>query len=72
MTNDRALVRKHFDALLADAAHDGIPVDVVGRLLLEEVTRLWMETRSWRDVADELEFHAKSLDPDADFEFMRP
>ena len=72
MTDDRALVKKHLDALLADAARGGTPADVVGRLLLEEVTRLWLEKRSWTDVAAELEFHAKSLDPDSDFEFMRP
>jgi hypothetical protein len=39
---------------------------------LEEVTALWLQARPWRDVASELEFHAGSLDPDADFEFMRP
>jgi hypothetical protein len=72
VTDDRALVKKHLDALLADAARGGTPPDVVGRLLLEEVTTLWLKSRPWRDVANELEFHAKSLDPDADFEFMRP
>ena len=72
MSDDRALVKKHFDALLADAEARRIPADVVGRLALEEVTALWMQTRSWSDVASELEFHAKGLDPDADFEFMRP
>ena len=72
MTDDRALVKKHMDALLADAARGGTPPDVIGRLLLEEVTALWLQSRSWRDIASELEFHAKSLDPDSDFEFMRP
>lgn len=72
MSDDRALVRKHFDALLAEAEARGVPADVVGRLLLEEVTALWLKRRAWRDVASELEFHAKGLDPDADFEFMRP
>jgi hypothetical protein len=66
------LVRKHLDALLADATRAGTPPDLVGRLLLEEVTALWRKSRSWRDVASELEFHARSLDPDSDFEFMRP
>lgn len=72
MTDDRALVRKHFEALLADAEARRIPADVVGRLALEEVTALWLKSREWKDVASELEFHAKGLDPDADFEFMRP
>jgi len=72
VTDDRALVKKHLDALLADAERGGTPPDVIGRLLLEEVTALWLKSRSWRDIASELEFHAKGLDPDADFEFMRP
>ncbi len=72
MTDDRTLVKKHFDALLADAESCRVPADVIGRLTLEEVTALWLKTRPWRDVASELEFHARNLDPDADFEFMRP
>jgi hypothetical protein len=65
-------VKKHFDALIADAEAAKAPGDVVGRLALEEVIALWLRTRDWRDVASELEFRARSLDPDADFEFMRP
>lgn len=72
MTDDRAIVKRHLEALLNDAAREGTPPDVIGRILLEEVTTLWMRSRDWRDVASELEFHARSLDPDADFEFMRP
>ena len=72
MTADRALVKKHLAALLADAARSGAPPDVIGRILLAEVTALWLQSRDWRDIASELEFHARSLDPDADFEFMRP
>jgi len=69
---ERALVRKHFDALMAEAEAAKAAGDVVGRLALEEVVALWLRTREWRDVAAELEFRARSLDPDADFEFMRP
>ncbi|HEU4430766.1 MAG TPA: hypothetical protein VFT98_18540 [Myxococcota bacterium] len=65
-------MKKHFDALVADAEAAKVPGDVIGRLALEEVVALWLRTREWRDVASELEFHAHSLDPDADFEFMRP
>jgi hypothetical protein len=72
VTDDRALVKRHIDALIADAALGGTPPDVVGRLVLQEVTALWLKSRSWSDIAAELEFHAKSLDPDSDFEFMRP
>jgi len=70
MEMERALVRKHFGALIAEAAK--APGDVIGRLALEEVIALWLRAREWRDVASELEFRARSLDPDADFEFMRP
>ncbi len=72
MTDEHALVRRHFDALLADAKAQSIPADVIGRLALQEVVALWLRARPWRDVAAELEFSARSLDPDADFEFMRP
>ena len=72
MTEDHALVRRHFESLLAEAHARSTPPDVVGRLALQEVVALWMRSRPWRDVAAELEFTARSLDPDADFEFMRP
>ena len=72
MNDDRELVKKHFDALLADAEARGIPPDVIGRIALHEVLALWQQTRDWRDIASELEFASKGLDPDADFEFMRP
>jgi hypothetical protein len=72
MNDDRALVQKHFTALLAEAGARGIPGDVIGRIALHEVLALWQQTRDWRDIASELEFAGKGLDPDADFEFMRP
>ena len=72
MNDDRSLVKKHFDALVAEASARGIPPDVIGRITLHEVLALWQQTRDWRDIASELEFAGKNLDPDADFEFMRP
>ena len=48
------------------------PRDVLGRILLGELTSFWLETRSAEDVASELRFTLENLDPDADFEFMRP
>ena len=72
MTETRGLVRKHFGALLEDARAAEIPMDVVGRTLLGELIQAWSEERAWNDVADELRFTADSLDPDRDFEFMRP
>ena len=72
MSGDHTLARKHLDALLEEAKTAGIPVDVIGRALLNEVVETWLEERSWNDVADELHFTASCLDPDKDFEFMRP
>jgi hypothetical protein len=72
VSDDHALVRRHFEAMIGEAKAQSIPADVIGRLALQEVVALWMRSRPWRDVASELEFTARSLDPDADFEFMRP
>ena len=69
----RDLVRKHMGALLAEADELRKPRDVVGRMLLSEVTQLWLDGgRSVPDVASELKFVVDNLDPDEDYEFMRP
>lgn len=72
MTPDHALVQRHVQALISEAEAAGVPPDVVGRIALQEIVALWRRSRSWQDVAAELTFTAQSLDPDADFEFMRP
>jgi hypothetical protein len=72
MSADRELVRRHIAALRAEAEGAGIPSDVLGRLLLEQVVELWLSTRSAEDVARQLVFTAEHLDPDTDFTFMRP
>jgi len=72
MSEQHALVAKHFDALVAEADAAGVPRDVVARTMLARVVDCWREERSWQDVASELRFTADSLDPDTDFEFMRP
>ncbi|MGH0029265.1 MAG: hypothetical protein ACQGVC_05715 [Myxococcota bacterium] len=70
--SDRDLVRDHVRRLVEAADAGGIPRDVLGRHLLSELTALWLQTRTPEDVAHELSFTAESLDPDQDFEFMRP
>lgn len=70
--SDRDLVKKHFEALVRDGDAANIPRDVLGRLVLGELTKLWLESRSIEDVASELQFTVESLDPEHDFEFMRP
>jgi hypothetical protein len=70
--SERDLVKGQFQTLVRAGDEAGIPRDVLGRFLLTELTTLWLETRSCEDVASELQFTAESLDPDRDFEFMRP
>ena len=72
MGADRELVVRHIAALRAEAEATGIPSDVLGRLLLEQVVEIWLATRSAEDVARQLVFTAEHLDPDTDFTFMRP
>ena len=72
MGDERALVQRHIRALIEEADASRVPRDVLGRMLLSEVTELWQKERPWQDVANELRFVADNLDPDADFEFSRP
>ena len=68
----RDLVTAHFEALVEAAGREGVPADVVGRLLLEKVIALWLEARPTEDVANELRFAIDHLEGDQDFPFMRP
>ncbi len=72
MSKQQTLARKHLEALMTDAQSAKIPKDVAGRALLAQLIECWLGDRNWQDVASELRFTADSLDPDTDFEFMRP
>ncbi len=73
MSDLREHVRQQLDAAIADAVARGHgDADVVCRTMLQELTGKWLEKRSLADVQGELRFVADSLDPDTDFEFMRP
>lgn len=72
MSVEQDLVRRHLEALFEAGKGAGVPDDVMGRALLARLVELWLENRGWQDVASELRFTADSLDPDQDFEFMRP
>ncbi len=72
MGTDRELVQRHVEALIEAAAAAGVPADVAARLLLQEVVEIWKRDRSLDDISSELKFVADNLDPDTDFEFMRP
>jgi hypothetical protein len=69
---DAELVKRHVEALVREASAAKIPTDVLGRLLLQQAVELWKRERGVDDIASELRFAADGLDPDADFEFMRP
>jgi hypothetical protein len=66
------IAKRHFQAMLSEAEQHGVATDILGRALLDHVIQLWLKDRSHDDVASELKFTADSLDPDTDFEFMRP
>jgi hypothetical protein len=72
MSEQQDLARKHLEALMAEAQTAKLPKDVVGRALLAQLVESWLDDRDWENVASELRFTADSLDPDTDFEFMRP
>ena len=72
MSEQRDLAVAHLDAFFADARERKIPKDVAGRAVLAQLIECLREDRTWQDIASELRFTADSLDPDTDFEFMRP
>jgi hypothetical protein len=72
MSSPYMLARRHLDTLIDEAKEVGHPKDLVGRALLHELVQVWLTERSWEDVASELRFTADSLEPDRDYEFMRP
>lgn len=72
MTTARDIVTAHVDATLKEAAEHQIPTDVVGRVMFEQVLRIWRQTRTEEDIGSELLAAIDHLDPDEDFMFMRP
>ena len=72
MSEQHELARAQLEAFLTAARERNIPKDVAGRAMLAQLIESWKEERSWQDIANELRFTADSLDPDTDFEFMRP
>ncbi|MEZ4280955.1 MAG: hypothetical protein R3F21_15245 [Myxococcota bacterium] len=72
MSRERELASAALEQLLESARAEAIPSDVVGRALLARLVEEWLARRSWRDVASELAFVADSLDPETEFQFMRP
>ncbi|MGV8996366.1 MAG: hypothetical protein ACOH12_05420 [Parvibaculaceae bacterium] len=72
MTTARDIITPHIEAIREEARGFQIPEDLLGRVLLEQVIRIWRESRSLEDIREELESTMEHLDPDEDFAFMRP
>ena len=72
MTSARDIITPHMDVILKEGAENQIPGDVLGRILFEQVLRIWRECRSLEDIRQELLESIDHLDPDEDFMFMRP
>ena len=68
----KELVNRHVNAMLAEAAGQQMPTDVLGRELLAHVIRIYAMTRTYDDIASELQFVAENVDPTTEFTFMRP
>ncbi|MEN3951573.1 hypothetical protein [Iodidimonas sp. SYSU 1G8] len=68
----KEIAARHVAAMLEEAAAAGVPSDILGRTLLDHVVRIYRLTRSYDDIASELQFVAENIDPDTDFTFMRP
>ena len=67
-----AMVSRHIEQALAEAAGKSISDDVVARCLLSEAIRLFTRSRSNDDIAAELSAAADNLDDDNPLIFIRP
>lgn len=66
------LVKKHLDAAVAEAGEQGHPPDIVARTMLSFVIEVYRQQRDIDDIRSELQYAMDNLDPDQDYEFMRP
>ncbi len=66
-----AMVARHVEAALAEAAAQSVGRDVVARNLISEAVRILKETCSTEAIAAELASQAENID-DEDQVFMRP
>lgn len=65
-------VKKHLDAAIAEAGEQGHPPETVARTMLSFVIAVYREHRDVADIREELQYAMENLDPDQDYEFMRP
>jgi hypothetical protein len=72
MPGEYEFAREQITGIFEEADAANLSADVLGRALINEVIKVWMKHRSMDDVAAELRFTADNLDPNQDYEFMRP
>lgn len=72
MATISSIVKKHLDAMVAEAGETGYKREEVGRTLMSFVIQIYRETRSVEDISEELRYVMSNLDPDQDYTFMRP
>ncbi len=66
------IVKKHFDAALAEGALNDHDAETVARSMFAFVMACYRETRDAEDIREELAYQMENLDPDQAYEFMRP
>ncbi len=66
------IVKRHLDAAIAEAGQQGHSPETVARTMLSFVIAVYREHRELADIRDELIYTIENLDPDTDYEFMRP
>ncbi len=67
-----ALVSRHVEAALLEAAGYSISSDVVARCLLSDAIRIFRQGRPISDIAAELTAAIDNLDEDEPLSFIRP
>jgi len=66
------VVKKHLEAAIAEAGEQGHPPENVARSMLSFVIAIYRENRDVADIIEELQYSINNLDPDQEYEFMRP
>ncbi|MBT3334050.1 MAG: hypothetical protein HOK21_04500 [Rhodospirillaceae bacterium] len=67
-----SIVKKHVEAAVAEAGEQGHPPENVARSMLSFVIAIYRENRDVADIIEELQYSINNLDPDQEYEFMRP
>ena len=72
MAGPSTIVKKHYEAAMAEAADIGIPADTMARTTLSFVMMTLREHNTTAQIRDELVYVIDNLDPNEEYVFMRP